>query len=301
MGTAPGQLAPGVLPRQEILRLCGLEGNDLAESAGTGPIQPCRRVNVRTASYDLRLGHEYHINEGSNHGLFKKMVSGLGVKVGAKGPSPEISELRPGSIEHIVLAPNQVVVVSCLERICMPEDMVGHLTLKQDVLLEGLIMASQSQIDAGYEGWIYPLLYNLTDREVTLQLNRSLIRLELVRLSEPTEPYKGDYMNRKLATSLKRPITSSLTSLKEQVEDTHDYVTRTRLFAVVGVIVLALIPFLTGFVDDLFNARERLSRVEGEIAKPLKLEDKVDRLQMQVRDLQCQLRAKEKPGSKVNC
>jgi deoxycytidine triphosphate deaminase len=281
MASPPGKLEPGVLPHQEIIELCGLKGNNLDESHGKGPIQPCSRRNVRSASYDLRLGREYHSADGTSR-----------LKLGVC--SMKIAELKPGSDEHIVLPPNQVVVVSCLEKVCLPDDMIGHLTLKQDILLQGLIMASQSQIDAGYRGWIYPLLYNLSDREVPLRLNSSMIRLELVRLSRPTDqPYEGDYQERTLSESLKRPISSSLTSLNERVKKTRDQIRNTQIFAAVGAILLVTLPLLFGLVGDLYNARDRVSRLEGENVEPLQLNDEVQRLKNQVAALQCQILEQE--------
>src|SRR6187397_390362 len=123
MAAQPGVVAAGVLPYQEILALCGLNETDLAETdpdKGSGPIRPCRRENVRSASYDLRLGSAFH---SSN--VLPQARDGVG--------GVEISQLAESRDEHIVLPPNQVVVVSSLEKVCMSEDMVGHLTLKQDL------------------------------------------------------------------------------------------------------------------------------------------------------------------------
>lgn len=208
MGEPPG-VVTGVLTNQEILDLCGLpgqRGNPLEESS-SGPIKPCRRKNVRSASYDLRLGKKFHAASAVGfEGQFNS-ISGL-----------KVSELREEHDETIVIPPNEVVVVACLERLCMPEDMVGHLTLKQDILLQGLIMASQSQIDAGYEGNIFALFYNLTDTEVSLKYDDSILRLELVRLKEASlRPYDGDYRDAPLSKVLKGSIRSSLAKIRDDV------------------------------------------------------------------------------------
>lgn len=287
MATAPGQLAPGVLPHQEILGLCGLAGNELPETEEQGPIQPCRRENVRSASYDLRLGPEYHFSSPSKVSKLRRA---------------KVTQLSDGRDEQIVLGPNQVVVVSCLEKVCMPKDMVGHLTLKQDILLQGLIMASQSQIDAGYEGWIYPLLYNLTDGEVSLQLGKSIIRLELVRLAEATDrPYEGDYQEQKLARSLRRPIGSSLTALRKEVGKSRKQIWQTRALGFLGALALAALPFVTGFVGEVHDTRDRVLRVEGQIDQPLQLEDELRTLESQIDALQCKVREAESQPKTNRC
>lgn len=291
MATAPGGIEAGVLPHQEILRLCGLEGNELDESTGEGPVQPCRRKNVRSASYDLRLGTDYYFSDPLSS---RGHVGGM-----------QVSSLTPGRDEHIVIPPNQVVVVSSLEKVCLPDDMIGHLTLKQDILLQGLIMASQSQIDAGYRGWIYPLFYNLTDTPVTLHLNQSVIRLELVRLEQPTkEPYKGDYQEKRLSGSLKSPFGSSLTALREEVEERGREVRNTRIWATVGAIVVLFLPilfgYLSGFVGEVRDARDGVSRLEGETGS-VKLDRQVDRLQRRVAELQCEMRNQKDPAALRRC
>jgi deoxycytidine triphosphate deaminase len=293
MAPPNGLLTPGVLVHQEILELCGLPANgpESEEVDGVGPIRPCRRKNVRSASYDLRLGTAYHASDlvqvGASH-----HVSGL-----------PVSKLVAGENETIRIPPNQVVVVSSLEKVCMSDEMVGHLTLKQDILLQGLIMASQSQIDAGYKGWIYALLYNLTDGEVCLKFDDSILRFELVRLSQKTNrPYDGDYQDAPLAKALARPISSSLEQLRNDVEARGQEVSAAResvdaarvslekqvrntqiAGGIVAFVALAavILPVLLGFNGDLENTRERVSKLEGQgsiASQQSKLEGEVSSL-----------------------
>jgi deoxycytidine triphosphate deaminase len=305
VATTPSGIETGVLPHQEILRLCGLLGNELPETEEEGaPLQPCLRKNVRSASYDLRLGREYYFSERGPQG-----ASGA--------PSMEVSRLEPGRNEHIVIEPNQVVVVSSLEKLCLPKDTVGHLTVKQDILLQGLIMGSQSQVDAGYRGWIYPLFYNLTSSPVTLQLEQSIIRLELVRLPSPTtRPYEGDYQERTLSQSLKAPIGSSLTKLWEKVEQRGEEIdaerkrlSKTQLWGTiggaVGAIAVLLIPivlaYATGLVDKVNDTKTDIGRLEGKFEGPGEPNQRLEALEAEISRLSCELREKEKPSKPANC
>lgn len=217
----------------------------------------------------------------------------------------QVASLVPGSDEHIVIPPNQVVVVSSFEKVCLPDDLIGHLTLKQDILLQGLIMGSQSQVDAGYRGWIYPLLYNLTDSPVTLRLKQSIIRLELVRLPQRTkEPYKGDYQEKSLSESLKSPIGSSLTALREEIEERGKQLRNTRWLATLGTIAAVAIPigwgYASGFVDEVREARDGVSRLEGKV-ESVKLDRQVDRLERRVAELQCEVRNQKDPAARRRC
>ena len=284
-------LVKGVLPYQEILRLCGLRGNELAESAHTGPIRPCLRDNVRSASYDLRLGADYR---------FATTLPDPG-EVG----DMKVSTLVPGSDEQIVIPPNQVVVVSTLEKVCMPKDMIGHLTLKQDILLQGLIMASQSQIDAGYKGWIYPLFYNLTDQPVTLRYEQSIIRLELVRLEKATKaPYRGHYQKKPLSAALQKPFGSSLAMLRQEVRDADRRWRRLPWIATLLAIAAILVPiglgYLTGFVSEVRDTGKDVARLEGEFQSD-KVEDNLERLEKRVAVLQCEQRQKNRKAARNLC
>lgn len=308
MGEPPG-VVTGVLTNQEILDLCGLggQGGDPLEESGSGPIKPCRRKNVRSASYDLRLGKKFHAASALGFEGQFNTVSGL-----------KVSELREEQDETIFIPPNEVVVVACLERLCMPDDMVGHLTLKQDILLQGLIMASQSQIDAGYEGSIFALFYNLTDAEVSLKYDDSILRLELVRLKEDSlRPYDGDYRDAPLSKVLKGSIRSSLAKIHDDVAtggkeveaakvsmadaqgSMEDRITaareglesrfeRVRLFSM-GTLLAAiavLVAVGTSFNSDLGQTREKVARLEAESGS----QREVKKLQAELAALRRQVR-----------
>jgi dCTP deaminase len=217
-----------------------------------------------------------------------------------------VTELTAGKDELIVLGPNQVVVVSSLEKIRMPDDMIGHITLKQKVLLQGLIMASQSQIDAGYNGWIYPLLYNLTDGEVVLKLDESIVRLELVRLTAPTtRPYDGDYEGVSLAKSLERPVGSSLAAMHREFTRLRDRIGKLPWYGVaVGVlsIVISIVfALLTGFIGEVHDARRGVSSLEARLEGPVQLKRTVGHLESRVAFLQCEIRNAEKKQSPHKC
>jgi len=290
MASSPGLVSTGVLPYQEILRLCGLSDNALEESKEKGPIQPCRRKNVRSASYDLRLGTAYYFSEGEP-------------KTDGSPSDFEVFHLQPGVKDHIVLAPNQFVVVSTLEKVSLPDDMVGHLTLKQDILLQGLIMGSQSQIDAGYRGWIYPLLYNLTNNEVTLKLRQSIIRLELVRLEQPTEKrYEGDYLDRSLSESLKNPIGSSLAALKAEVARVRQLLSRISIWGPIAAVAIpVLLAWGSGLLGEVRDTGHKVSKMEGKLESSLQTDAKVNRLEARIDHLNCRIQKQEKPGKPLKC
>jgi deoxycytidine triphosphate deaminase len=307
--------SPGILTHQDILDLCGLPpSGDKSEEGNAGPIRPCLRQNVRSASYDLRLGTDFHSSETSDSGAVS--VSGM-----------PVAKLAKGHDESIVIPPNDVVVVSSLEKLCLEDDLVAHLTLKHDILLQGLIMASQSQIDAGYEGWIFALLYNLTDEKVILKLGESILRLELVKLPEATKaPYGGDFKNAPLSEALIRPVGSSLQDLRRNVERRGKQVDEARASMEasldkerrriswtqwIGGIVAALltvmgvvIPLATGFVGEVRDANDGVKALEREVGsggQVFRLEHKTSLLEKRLTALECRLGRKASGTPSAGC
>jgi deoxycytidine triphosphate deaminase len=205
-----------VLSCQTIQALCSGVGG----SPAVPLITDTHPDGFRSASYDLRLGDEYFLS---------------GVDVDLDGP---IATRRFTSTHKTVEVPaNQVVLVRMRESLCLPNDLVGHLTLKLDVLLEGLIMASQSQVDAGYRGSIYALLYNLSSRGVALHQDQSLIRIEFSQLDQSTsKPYSGDYKpDWTLADAMRTRITSSLEMIQREAMQARRTAQLTTVGAVIGI------------------------------------------------------------------
>lgn len=227
MGPSGGESSLTILTAQEIRARCAAPSEPL--------VHPCEEENVRSASYDLRLGDEYYLSPLDPH---------------LAGPikTERFDELNTA----LEIPPNQVVLIEMCEVVCIPKDLVGHLSLKLDILLQGLIMASQSQIDAGYKGRIYALLYNLSGREVTLHRFQSALRLEFARLDEETEkPYAGDYSPEdRLASVMRRRITSGLDVIQQEAHGATVSIKRIAWRGAIGG-ALTLFALLVGVVAPI--------------------------------------------------
>lgn len=238
-----------VLPHQEILNLCNISAGAPDDTeTDTGPIIACKKANVRSAGYDLRLGLEYYLPDQKEGGT----------------DSVEVKKLDPQLGACISIPPNRVVIVAIRESLNLPNYLVGHLSLKLDLLLKGLMMSSQSQIDAGYKGSIFALLYNLSDRPVEISYLDSILRLELETLIESTDaPYHGAYRQTPLAQSLRSPIGSSLYALAKDYDSIKGEVNkaswRTGLITGAIALFLTLVPAYFTYLGPLPN---RITKLE---------------------------------------
>ena len=269
---APSITSVGVLAHQDILELCGLAGNADEQSdrvTGSGPIRPCVRAHVRSASYDLSLGDEYHLRDAD----------------GARCGDVKVSRLEPSVNEGVVVPAHGAVIVTAYEQLEMDDQTVGHLSLKLDLLLRGFMMGSQSQIDAGYRGLVWALLYNLSDKPRVLKYRDPFMRLELVRLERATtKPYHDKYQRAQLSRALREPIESGLHQMQQQV-DTLAGRFRTATWFASGIALVALIagflPLTMSFFGPLDSSVDRLNR-------------RVDAQTQTVRDLRATLRRAER-------
>jgi deoxycytidine triphosphate deaminase len=252
-----------VLPYQQILEKCGLQPLDAeTKEAKTGAIRPCLKSNVRSAGYDLRLGNEYYM------------------KTSSWGRQIRIQKLDRNSARTLTVPPNQVVIVTTMETLSLPPDVVGHLTLKLDLLLQGLIMANQSQVDAGYEGGLFILLYNLSNHDVSLQLGQSVLRLELDQLTSPTsKPYSayGGFSKKSLAEVVARPVESSLEAMRGEVEKSNKKIVRTQLLGGIILILTSVFTYFgplaaktTKFEEQIATLQKAQEAAQGEEIKSLK-------------------------------
>ncbi len=206
-----------VLSHQSIIERCrGGPGGPL--------VSPFDEKQVKTAAYDLRVGWQYYVDDPPQE------------ESGAVG-------VRYLDSDHLTLQirANQLVLVRTLENLAMPDDLVGHLSLKLDLLLQGVIMASQSQIDAGYAGPIFALLYNLTDSTVTLHHKKSFLRLEFAQLDQRTEQtYAGQFERHfQLAHVVRKRVTSSLEGINRVAQETRNETRNSvRRLGVIGLLAL---------------------------------------------------------------
>jgi deoxycytidine triphosphate deaminase len=263
----------GVLPHQEIVPLIGnaILGGDQAF--------------VRTASYDMRIGDEYYLYD-------EKCPDGTAIRKRGQGV--------------IVIPPNGLLLCTMMETLKLPADIVGHLSLKVGLLMKGIIIANQSQIDAGYEGRIFGLLYNLSQRAVCLKDGEFVLRLELVRLEGKTDaPYNNSTSKgASLSTFIDAPLISSLVEIRRVAEGAVDDVKKAQdslasaktVGAVLAVIATALLGLHFAPVsklEDLANKVSGLdtkfqvyqagvpsiSRIQDLERKNLALEDKMSQME----------------------
>lgn len=138
-----------------------LVADDIRKLAANGMISDYSEDGLQPASYDLALGHLYY----------------------ADGCYRDFDE-QP--IESLTLRFGEFVLVTSLECLSLPDDVVAHAGLVSRRAQGGLISLFSPQIDPGFQGHIVVPLFNAGQRPITLVFGERMFTVEFVRTTKPT-------------------------------------------------------------------------------------------------------------------
>lgn len=149
--------------------------------AGSVTIDPLDESAVQPSSVDLRLDHRFLVFRNHTRGLIdvKDDLSDLTEPVDA---DPE----RP-----FILHPGEFVLGSTLERIALPNDLVGRLEGKSSLGRLGLLIHSTAGfIDPGWDGQITLELSNVASLPITLYPGMRIGQISFIQMTSAADsPY----------------------------------------------------------------------------------------------------------------
>ena len=175
----------GLLPKRliELMIKCGmlLENADLSKIGG--------------ASYDLSLGDAYWQD----------------------GEKKILDERN----SFIKLKPGDYVIVSSREIANFPKDIAGRFDLTVSLFCQGIILSNGPQVDPGFNGRLFCLLFNTSNGTITLKRGQHYTTLEFIKLLQPTIPYSGKYQGKTdIIDYLPKPAEpSAIVKLKKDVDN----------------------------------------------------------------------------------
>lgn len=149
---------------------------------------------VKGASYDLRLGDEYYYN----------------------GKIQKLSVRKP----FLTIEPYDYAIVSCIETAWMPRDLVAKFGLTVGLFCQGIILSNGPQIDPGFRGTLFCLLFNTSNRAVHLKRGMHYATIEFNKLIGYAEPYEGKYQGKKHIIDYipENALHGAINELKTEVE-----------------------------------------------------------------------------------
>jgi deoxycytidine triphosphate deaminase/guanylate kinase len=168
------RLSGGLLP-QKLISLM-IESGMLLENADIS--------NATGAAYDLTLDNEYYHN----------------------GKIQYLDEVE----SFIKMKPGDYALVGSKEIANLPRDVAGRFGLSVGLFMQGIILSNGPQIDPGFKGRLYCLLFNTSSQEIQLKLEQHYATIEFAKLLEPTIVYEGRYQEKNnISEYLQRSVPSS--------------------------------------------------------------------------------------------
>lgn len=149
--------------------------------AGVLEIEPFDESCVQPSSVDLHLGNEFLIFKRLDQTLIdtRKGVEGLMDKV-------EVSEDQP-----IVVHPREFLLGTTVEKLKIPNDLVGRLEGKSSLGRIGIIVHSTAgYLDPGFCGQVTLEISNLANLPIALYPGMKICQVSFVKMtSKATNPY----------------------------------------------------------------------------------------------------------------
>jgi deoxycytidine triphosphate deaminase/guanylate kinase len=253
----------GVLTERTIRNL--IEAGSLVSPAD-GKISP--------ASYDLNLGED---------------VWCQGKKILLNDDNPTLK-----------IPPYSYAIVSAKEQANLPSFIIARFDLKNSLFFRGAILSNGPQIDPGYRGALFCMIYNGSDTPIGIKRNEHFATIEFLTTASLDSGYRASYQGK---TKLEQFMPSDtqvseggkiLERTEEKIgklEAAWDKFRGTFGLALVGAIALLLAPSISLFIM-VFNESEEL--LESYNSKVKQFES----MQERIVELERRIELRELPPSK---
>ena len=151
--------------------------------AGRIVIDPYVPEAVQPSSVDLHLDNRFRVFRNSRYPY-----------IDVREEQPELTELvQIAEDEPFILHPGEFVLGSTLERIELPNDVVGRLEGRSSLGRLGLLIHSTAgYVDPGWEGNLTLELSNVANLPITLYDGMKIGQIGFQRMSSPVEIGYGD-------------------------------------------------------------------------------------------------------------
>jgi dCTP deaminase len=150
-------------------------------AAGRIVIDPYVSQYVQPSSVDLRLGNDFRVFEYSSHPFIDPMAKGIDYTKHTVIPDNEVFVLHPG----------EFALGTTLERVALPDNIVGRLEGKSTLGRLGLMIHSTAgYVDPGWNGYLTLELANVANLPILLHPGMKIGQISFTYMSTPVDaPY----------------------------------------------------------------------------------------------------------------
>lgn len=176
-----------VLGIDEVLRRVKKE--KLVENLGIRELNNPEGIGI-----DLRLGAVYKITDG---GAF--IESELGKRKGVKTQILAEYKARKRNQEWVIVKPGDYYLVSTVEVINTPKDLMPLVFPRTSLFRAGLLLLN-SKTDPGYKGQLTMALKNLSEFDVKLQMGARICNVVFFRIEGSSVEYRGQHQGGRISS-----------------------------------------------------------------------------------------------------
>lgn len=150
-------------------------------ATGRIQIEPCSSDDIQPSSVDLHLGDDFQVFRNSRYPYIDpaRRQDGLTERVVASAEEP------------FVLHPGEFVLGTTVERIVLPDDIVGRLEGKSSLGRLGLLIHSTAgYVDPGWDGRLTLELSNVANLPIVLSPGMKIGQISFSEMTTPVDrPY----------------------------------------------------------------------------------------------------------------
>lgn len=153
----------------------------LEMASGRIVVDPCDLADIQPSSVDLHLGDDFQVFQNSRYPYIDPSCEQPGITERVYA-SPE---------EPFVLHPGEFVLGTTVERIALPDDIVGRLEGKSSLGRLGLLIHSTAgYVDPGWDGRLTLELSNVANLPIVLAPGMKIGQISFSRMSTAVDrPY----------------------------------------------------------------------------------------------------------------
>lgn len=100
-----------------------------------------------------------------------------------------------GEGEQLVIPPGQFGLLLTEEKVSIPVNAIGLISIKASIKFRGLINVSGFHVDSGFSGRLKFAVYNAGSQDIVLERRQPVFLLWLCSVDEPNAPYAGVHAN----------------------------------------------------------------------------------------------------------
>lgn len=149
--------------------------------AGRIRIDPCDPDDIQPSSVDLHLGASFQVFRNSRYPYIDPSREQAGL----------MESVTASTEEPFVLHPGEFVLGTTVERVVLPDDIVGRLEGKSSLGRLGLLIHSTAgYVDPGWEGRLTLELSNVSNLPIVLMPGMAVGQISFLTMTTPVErPY----------------------------------------------------------------------------------------------------------------